>query len=379
MGAGITLNTVVLEQLRGLRERGYDVHVSCHFDGWESRIRSEGFPVHQIELPYRGSMAQGLRASPGLLALIVRLRPALVHTHNAQHGVVGRLLARLAGVPAVHTWRYSPLDAASSSAMRLAFGVIETVASRAGQMVLFQNGEDLNMAVSHGIVPADRAELIGNGIRLERYREPAVDRRTARHRLGVPDDAEVVTCVARLQERKRQVDLLEASVRVAAVRPRLRVVLVGTGPDEQQLRRRADALGLNRVVVFAGHRNDIPDVLHASDVVCLVSRREGAPRSLLVAMAARRPVVATDVVGTRAVVQDGRTGLLVPLANPDALARALIRVLSSESLATELADRGFASVHVGGWHEEDVIDRVSGVYRRLLERAGNGSPRAPVT
>ena len=270
------------------------------------------------------------------------------------------------GFPAVHTWRYNPLDAARSPVARVAYGVTEALASRAGQMVLFQNEDDIQMALRYRIVPADSVRMIRNGIRIERYRQPATAPAQTRQRLGIAADAEVVACVARLQERKRQVDLLAASAIVRRSRPRLHVLLVGSGPDEAQLRRQASHLGLAEAVTFAGHQRDVADILHASDVVCLPSRREGAPRALLEAMAARRPVVATDVAGTRAVVQHERTGLLVAFAEPPALAGALLRVLSSPALAASLGDAGALAVEEGGWREEDVTGRVARAYRTLL-------------
>jgi glycosyltransferase involved in cell wall biosynthesis len=365
----VTLSTVAFEQLCGLRDRGWDVRVACHFDGWEQRLRDEGFPLLAIGLAHRGSAASMLRAAPVLLEEIRRRGVALVHTHNAHHGVLGRIVARVAGVPAVHTWRYHPLDATGSRALRVCFGAAEAVAARAGSAVLFLNEEDMEEAVRLRIVPASQARLIRNGIRIERYRTPLVAPAEVRRTLGVAPDAELVACIARLHERKRQADLLEAAAMLARRRPRLRVLVVGSGPDESALRAQVDRLGLGEVVTFTGHREDVRDILHASDLVCLPSRREGAPRALLEAMAAGRPIVATDVAGTRAVVERDRTGLLVPFADPVALAGAIAEVLDSPRLALRLGANGPDAVKRGGWEEEAVTDRVAGIYREILGAA----------
>ncbi len=125
--------------------------------------------------------------------------------------------------------------------------------------------------------------------------------------------------------------------------------------------------GLSDRVVFAGQRADVPELLHASDVVALASRREGVPRSLMEAMAAHIPVVATDVVGTRELVQHDRTGLLVPLGDVAELARALSRLLEDEELRGRLA-RAAAERVARDFREELVTARVDEVYRRCLER-----------
>jgi glycosyltransferase involved in cell wall biosynthesis len=365
IGGDHTLGVIAIDQLRGLRELGWDIHVACHPEGWEDRLLRHGFSVHPIRLPYRASPLEAARGARDLLALLRGGRFGLVHTHNAHHGLVGRCIALALGIPAVHTWRYSPLDAAGSRPARLVFGVLEAAASHAGQMVLFQNGEDREFAVRIRIVPERRAVLVGNGIRLERFDGRRTDGAATRRELGIPAGARLITCVARLVERKRQADLLTAA---AALRPRIpdvAVVLVGEGPDEPNLRRQASELGIEDRVLFAGQRDDVPDLLRASDALCLPSRREGLPRAVMEAMAAGIPVVATDVVGTREMVRHEETGLLVPFANPLALATALERLLTDRRLLERLTEAARKTLEAN-WRQAAVDRRVARVYRALL-------------
>ena len=364
-GNAHTLSVIAFDQITALRAHGWSVWAACQPDGWETRLLEDDIPLLPIDLPYRAGVADEVRGMRDVHRLLGRHRVALVHTHNAHHGIAGRLAARLRRLPSVHTWRYSPLDAAPPGPKRVAYAGMEATAARAGNAVLFQNREDLEYAVRSRIVPRSRAVLVGNGIRVEKHAAPARGREDVRGELGLPVDAEVVICVARLVERKHQAHLLSAAT-LLADRPRLRVVLVGSGEDEEALRAQAAADGIERSVVFAGEVEDVTSLLWASDLLCLPSRREGVPRAVMEAMACRLPVVATDVVGTREVVHDGETGVLVPFAQPPALAAAIAGLLDDPERRAALAETAY-EVLVRDWHQDVPVRRTSELYARLLE------------
>ena len=374
VGYSHTLSEIARDLLVGLREAGWEIQVACPEDEWTAGLRRDGFEVLPIRFPHRPTLRQAGSGSRDLIETLRRHELDAVHTHNAHHGVVGRLVGRALGLPVFHTWRYDPLDAADERSRRLVYGVAEAAASRAGRAVMFQNAEDLEMAVRRRIVPAAKAVLVGNGIVTERYERPRQSRQDVRGDLGVPADSALVLCVARLAERKGHPDLLEAARLLSDDHPRLRLVLVGTGVDEAALRELAARLGVDSFVHFAGQRDDVPDLLHASDVLCLPSRREGIPRAVMEAMAARLPVVATNVVGTRSLIVDGRSGLLVPYRSPAALAAALRRLLDDPDQGARLADAAHETV-VRDWHQQAVVDRVSRLYESCLSTASSSSSR----
>lgn len=367
VGYSHTLSCIARDLLLGLRQDGWSIEVACHDDEWTPALREHGFRVWPIRFPHRPTPAQALVGARDLLATLRDGSFTAVHTHNAHHGVVGRHLGRAKGLPAFHTWRYDPLDASDSRPRQLLYGLAEGSASRLTEAVMFQNPEDLELAVQRRIVPPAKSFLVGNGIVTERYEQPARERDAVRAELGVPADAEVVLCVARLAERKGQPDLLRALGPLAGSRPRLRVLLVGTGPDEGDLRGLARSLGIEARVHFVGQRGDVPDLLHASDVLCLPSRREGIPRAVMEAMAARLPVVATNVVGTRSLIEDGRSGLLVDYGDARALGAALERVLDDEELRRALTAAAAEDV-AREWHQQVVVERVGRLYGNFLRR-----------
>lgn len=359
------MSYIAREQLLGLRDEGFDVHLACPIDDWIDHLIADGFTIHPVRLPHRMTFREALQGTRDLNRLLKGHRVDLVHTHNAHHGFVGRVLARVHGIPAVHTWRYNPADATENRFKRAVYQAAEAVASRAGRVVYFQNGEDHAYAVNRRIVPRRHALMVGNGIDVDRYSGGAPDSQAVRRSLGVQPDAEMVLCVARLAERKGIPDVIAAVAELARNRERLELVVLGTGPAREALAEQASAAGLADRVHFGGQRDDIPDVLRTADILCLASRREGVPRSVMEAMAARCPVVATDVVGTREVVKHEQTGLLVPYEAPSELAESVARVLDDPVLRDHMVENAFEMID-SDWNQSTVVARVAASYRGLL-------------
>jgi glycosyltransferase involved in cell wall biosynthesis len=181
-------------------------------------------------------------------------------------------------------------------------------------------------------VSADRIEMIPNGIDAARYEHPG-GQEEARRTLGLPPLAPVVGLVGRISAQKRVDLFLEAARRIASRIPECRFLVVGAGELMEPMRRLSTEMGLDSRVTFMGAREDMGRILAAIDLLTLTSDFEGLPNVVMEAMAASRPVVATDLGGCRELIVDGVTGFLVPLGDPGAMAQRLFQVLS-------LPDRG---------------------------------------
>lgn len=199
-----------------------------------------------------------------------------------------------------------------------------------------------------------RVELIPNGVDLRRY-HPAQVAAPLAAELGIPVDAPIVGCVARLEPEKGHASLLAAWPRVLAAVPDARLLLVGEGSCFEGLRSQARATGLlvsgdrkrtrspahrNDRVIFSGHRGDMPAVTAGLDVSVLPSLREAQGLVVLEALATGRPIVASRVGGIPEMVEDGVSGLLVPPGDSDATAAAIIRILRDAPLARRLGQAG---------------------------------------
>jgi glycosyltransferase involved in cell wall biosynthesis len=185
-----------------------------------------------------------------------------------------------------------------------------------------------------------------------------------RAELGVPEDAPVFGTVANFRPQKAHADLVRAALRVREAVPTARLVLVGQGPKEHDVRRQVGELGLQDMVVFAGQRDDAPRVANSFDVFVLPSRYEGLAIALLEAMALGRPPVVTAVGGLSELVQDGTNGLVVPPSDPEALAEAIVTLLLDADLRKRLGEA--AHQRAAQFDIRKAVGRVEQVYQELL-------------
>jgi glycosyltransferase involved in cell wall biosynthesis len=292
-------------------------------------LGAEGIPVHHLG---RGRFDP--RIVPDLVRLMRARRTRVVHVHGYAAADFGRIAARVAGARLVLHEHFA--DPRMPPYQSLADRVLAPLTDAA----IAVSRSTREFLVRERFVPADRVHLIWNGAPLEEFAPIPNERaRATREALGLPHDAPVVGTVGRLSAQKGHRFLLEAAARLAAHREDVRFLVVGDGDLMDDLRRRAARLGIERRVSFAGHRTDVRDVLGTIDVFCLSSLYEGTPLALFEAMAAGKAIVSTAVDGCREVLEEGVTGLLVPPADPDALASALGRVLADTALRRSLAGK----------------------------------------
>jgi glycosyltransferase involved in cell wall biosynthesis len=263
-----------------------------------------------------------------LTAAMVELAPDLVYGNNQPSSNLGAMLAaEAAGVPMVlHCRKAVPLSARERA-----------VTNRVARRVICVSPSLRDHYLQQGI-RAELCRVIPNGI--DSGLRPTRDAGAMRQLLGLPADACVVGSVGSLLSLKRLDMLLDAFALAVTTVPGLRCVIVGAGPMEQAWRARAERLGIAPAVLFAGFRTDALDCINTFDIFVLSSQQEGMPRVILEAMLMGKPVVATDVVGTRDVVRDGGTGYLVALDDAPAMAQRLMRLAESASLRTRLGDCG---------------------------------------
>ena len=304
-----------------------------------------------------------------LYALMRRNRYHIVHTHTTKAGILGRIAARLAGVPIViHTPHghafHDYLSRSGSAALRQ---VERWLACWTDQIVCLTEAER-DDHVRLGIGPPQRFEVIHSGVDVDRFKNAKPDVAAKRRDLGLPPTGPLVGCVARLVPVKGVHYLLEAVPRITAAVPRATVVYVGDGPLRPDLERRASVLGVNRAVAFLGLRRDVAEIMPLFDLVVLPSLNEGMGKAAVEAMAAGRPVVGSRISGIQDVVTDGQTGLLVLPADPEALAVAILRCLADPELALAMGRR--AQAQVDAYSISAMIAGIDRLYHRWLVAKG---------
>jgi glycosyltransferase involved in cell wall biosynthesis len=329
---------VMLQLFGGLDRRRWRPELAYHPTGRRMPLveyaAELGVRLHAIP-PMPPGVPGLLRTFP-FAARLHASPPTIFHAHltwplACRNALVAALLA---GVPAVIATGHLFVDLPYSRRARIEQRLI----SRRLSSYIAVSRDAASRLHSVFRVPRAKLRVIHNGVDIAAFARP-VDA-TLRHSLVGGCEWPVAITTARLTHQKGIAYLIDA----AAALPQLKVVIVGDGPLRSQLEERARHLNIDQRVNFVGHQADVARWLAAADVFVLPSLYEGMPLSVLEAMAARLPVVATEVGGTNEVVENERTGLLVRASDASALANAIGRVIADAALADRLADAGNARV-----------------------------------
>lgn len=329
-------------------------------------LRTRGHTVHVLDIPRGLSPVPVVSCIVQAARLFRREKYDVVHLHGCLVGVIGRIAGVLARTPHLvyqahgyhHHDHMAPLK-------RWFFITVERVLSPLAEKHLFQSASDVDETLRQHIAPAEKLVLVGNGIQLDRFE---TDR--------APDtDPPVVLYVARMEAVKNHPMLLKAALLLRDRGLAFKIRLAGGGELKEEYERFVAANGLGDHVEFLGYRTDVPDLIARASVCVLTSWLEGVPRAIIEAGAAGRPVVATDVVGTRSVLKDGETGYLVPYDDENALADRLFRLLTDEPLRLRMGERA-RGLALERFDERRVVDRIKSVYSQLVGTSGAAALRA---
>jgi glycosyltransferase involved in cell wall biosynthesis len=291
----------------------------------------------------------------------------IVHTHTAKAGVLGRFAARARKVPAVvHTIHAFPVNPGMSWPARQTLLAVERLAARCADRVIAVCDANASEALALGIAAPEQLAVVVSGV--PAAASVAGDRARGRAALGLPEDAPVVGTVTRFMEQKAPLDFVVAARRIVAADPAAHVLVVGDGPLRAEVERAA--AGEPRIHLL-GFRDDVPNLLAASDVLAFSSLWEGLGRALTEAVLAAKPVVATAVNGVPDLVVDGTNGYLVPPRRPDLLAERTLAVLGLPDRGASLGAAGAARI-AGRFDVTEMVAGIDALYREAL-----GEPSRP--
>jgi len=329
------------------------------------RARYEALGVRLIHLPI-GRLYSLRTALQGMrfVRLLHREAIQVVHTHDLYTNIFAAPWARLGGCRVIASRRW--LDAAPRPGLR----PLNRWSYRFAHRVLTNSALVGKSVVANEGVPATRVIELPNFLEERAFHRLDAETRSAqRSQWGVPPGAFVAGAVARLAPLKNHEVLLRALPLLAAD---VHVVLVGDGPTRHALEELARQLQVESRVHFAGQVVGATNLHQFLDVSVLCSRSEGFPNSLIEALAAACPVVATPVGGVPEVIADGQTGLLVPVDDWQALARLLQELRGDAALRARLAAAGLAAVRIK-YHQNVVITQLEALYQELAGEALKGS------
>lgn len=335
---------------------GSSIHgVSRLFAWWFPRYDKTRYVPHLVGLKHDDAATRSLRAEgvsarmlgrsafdPRLIAdighEIERTRARILHVHGYAASNFGRIAARRAGIPLILHEHFA--DPNMPPYQKIPDLFLRNLTDHA--IAVSQSTADF--LIKDRFVPEDRVAVVFNGAPLDQFApRPRDDGYAVRGELGIPMTAPVITTIGRLNAQKGHDTLIAAAGQVIVRHPEVRFLIAGDGDLMAPLKAQAATLGVSEQIVFAGHRKDIPEILAATDVLCISSNYEGTPLVLFEAMAAGKAVVSTAVDGCREVIKDKQSGLLVPPKDPEKLGAALIKVVEDVPLRARLEKAALAA------------------------------------
>lgn len=300
-----------------------------------SRLEADGLEVYSLNMRDEDTLAgwfDSLRVLVLLFMYILKERPAIVHSFLFRANIIARIAAFLSGVPVV------------ISSVRVMGGekrychIIERVTSFMTDHYVTVSDQVKAHSIQKARIAEKKISTIYNGVSLQRA--PVFDMTEFMRDFGLKTDDRILMTAGRLHRQKCYDHLIQAMPMVQAAFPTVKLLILGEGEEENNLKKLVNSLELKEKIIFMGLRPDVDRMLQCSELFVLPSRWEGLPNALMEAMAAGKPVVATAVGGVPELVADGVTGVLVPPEDFRALADAIKGLLSDEKRALAMGAAG---------------------------------------
>ena len=355
--------------MTGLDKDRYEVEFACASGGpLIDKVSQAGIKVFRLR-----NLVQPIRPVSDILALIemifliIRRRYTIVHTHNSKAGIIGRVAAKISGVPViVHTIHGFAFHDFEKPFKKRIFIWIERLAALFTDRLFVISIPLREWGLKVGIGGPEKYALNYDGIEVEKFAKE-FDQVKIRGEFGISQDDKVVGMVAKLWEGKGHKYLLEAAVDIVKIIPNVKFMLVGDGYLKEYLTEYVGKLGIFDYVIFTGFREDIPEITSIFDIACLPSLFEGMGRVLLEAQISAKPIVATRVGGIVELVKDNETGFLVRPADVNGLKEAIIRLLEDGALAKKMGEAGRQHLDEK-FSSARMVENIDKAYSELLKQ-----------
>ena len=355
-------------------------HDKTRCDAWlgtqpgGSLLASVNADVHIAPIPHLQRSVHPLKdflAFWEIYRLCRRERFTIMHTHISKAGVLGRLAARLAGVPIiVHTVHTISFQASESKMVNRLYLWLERLCAPMTSCFLVVSQLNTEKHLEAKIGKPEQYRLVYSGVDVERLKALRYGPETVRAHFGIPADRRIVVWIGRLAYQKDPQNFVRAAAQVCRALPDVTCLMVGDGPLRAEVEALIDQLGMRGRIIITGFRDDVAEILSSASVLGHSSRFEGMGRVISEAMLLGVPVAGTAVDGVVEAIQSGqRGGLLVPSEQSEQLAGALCQLLEDRALAERLAAEG------RGWAWErfdarQMVKLIESIYAEEVQRRG---------
>lgn len=369
--SGSGLNTYL--SMKGMNKAAYKADLACAPGGkLIDLVQDQGMKVIPLK-----NLVQPLHPVKDVLILIDLIRFLkkeryhIVHTHNSKAGFVGRLAAKLAGVPViVHTVHGFAFHDREPAWRRMLFRNGERLASHWCDRMIFISQPLIEWALQERIVDRQKVLKIYSGIELTHFHPVTEDeKKSLRRKWGIREESAVIGIVSKLWDGKGHEILIRAFKELKQEINDAVLAIVGEGYLQGKLVNLVHTLGLTDAVIFTGFQMDVSEIIATFDVAVLPSLFEGMGRVLLEAMAMEKPVVASRVGGIPDLVHDGVNGILIAPGSVQELTSSLVKTLRNPVMAREMGKQGRKRINAE-FSVDTMVQSIERVYHELLQKKG---------
>ncbi len=354
-----------------LTENGFEVSLLSTNKETSKRFSDEGIPIVSPALitakvsPYRDLL--------GLMNLTKYLRKNkydIVHSHTSKPGFIGRLAAHRAGIPIIiHTSHGYAFDDGYGFPKKFLFKYLEQKASKWSDLQITISKGIKQITIDENICDDRKIKLIENGVDWQRFQAALKNRDKIRRELGIEKGKSLVGVICRLSPPKLPQDFVKAVHRLKQKQINARYLIVGDGPMKPKVIELIKELKIEKDIILLGFRDDIPEILAATDIFVLPTLFEGLSMSLLEAMASGKAIIATDIPANRELLESGKDSLLVPIKDVKALEQAMLTLIKDKNQVNRMGKAALEKV-IKYYSLDDTLRKILVSYKDLINKAG---------
>lgn len=324
------------------QEKGYEVHAAgSNSLNRKDELLEMGVICHDVDFDRLPFSKKNMRAIKELNALFQHHYFNLIHVHTPTAAFLTRYIAsRHHQGKVLYTAHGFHFFKGASRKNWLLFYPVEKMAKRWTDGLLVMNEEDYSLGKRLGFKENENMfHVHGVGVDLNEFQEQSEETMDLKFELGLGPDTVVISCIAELSPRKNQMFLLENWKTITEQCPHAHLLIIGNGVDSEKIKAYIEENWVINVHLL-GHRRDIPSIIASSDIVTLVSKQEGLPRCLMEAMASAKPIITTNVRGSRDLVDNGHGGIVVDLGDHEGLIKSFVTLIQDEQLRFNFGKTG---------------------------------------
>ncbi|MDD1512859.1 glycosyltransferase family 4 protein [Priestia megaterium] len=363
---------ILVDKLDLLMEKGYEIYLISSNEGLNKEyIRHSKIKFRYIDMNRKINPIDDIKSITHLSKLFKKEKFDVVHTHTAKAGILGRVAASIAKIPLIiHTSHGLPFYEGQPRLKYKLYSSYERLGAKFSHALASQNEEDISKI--KGYASNKPVFYEGNGIDINKLDTINTDINDSildeyRKKYNIDIDTKVIFMGARFEPIKDHEMLIKAlSFFKKNTKQKFVCLLAGEGPLRRYIEEKINTYNLKDEVKIIGFQKNVYPLIKMSDIICLTSKKEGIPRIIMESMSFRKPVVATNVLGTKELVSHNSSGILVEYGDSKGMAEAIEKVFESSTLAKEFGLQG-RNIITNKFTEQIVVNRIDKIYKKMLK------------